>query len=149
MTNTIHTSTHTKPQILVKRNYNYNISKVWKALTDKNALSTWLMPTSDFELTVGQQFQFKTKPRGKFDGIVNCEILEYTSPTHIVYSWRSTDMKQATIVEWELKSLDDNKTHVTLKHSGFVGFNGWVTKQILKFGWRNLLKKNLTQYIAR
>ena len=149
MTSTINAETQAKPQILIKRNYNYNINRVWQALTDREALSTWLMPTADFELKIGQQFQFKTKPRGKFDGIVHCEILEYTAPHHIVYSWRSTDMKQPTIVEWELKSLNDSSTHVTLKHSGFAGFNGWVTKQILKFGWRNLLKKNLTEYISK
>ena len=56
-------------------------------------------------------------------------------------------METPTIVTWELKELTPTKTSLTLSHSGFVGFSGWMTKQFLKMGWKKILRKKLTQYL--
>jgi len=141
-------ATTQKPQIQIKRVYSHSIDSVWKAITTKDALSEWLMPTMDFELSMGQSFQFKGKPQGNFDGIVNCEIIRIDEPNLIAYSWSAKGFKQPTIVTWELRSLAENKTSLTLSHSGFVGFNGWVTRQILNFGWKSLLGKKLPAFLT-
>lgn len=149
MTTSIKNQTTTqKPQIQIKRVYKHALEKIWTALTTKEALSEWLMETKDFELELGKKFQFKTKPQGGFDGIIHCEILAIEQPNMISYSWQSKDMKNPTIVIWHLKQLSKNETVVNLSHNGFEGFSGWVTKQILNFGWKKLLSKKLKKHLA-
>jgi len=136
-----------KRQIEIKRTYKFPIEAVWLALTTKEALTDWLMETTDFELSVGHAFQLKTKPQGNFDGILNCKILSFKAPNTISYSWQANGMKNPTQVKWLLKSIGENETMLTLCHNGFEGVNGWFTKQMLNFGWKRLLSKKLKTYL--
>lgn len=136
-----------KQQIEIKRVYKYPIQAVWSALTEKEALSDWLMETTDFELKPGHSFQLKTKPQGNFDGILNCKIISFEVPYSISYDWQSNGMKNPTQVHWLLKSIGENETLLQLSHNGFEGINGWFTQQILNFGWKKLLSKKLKQYL--
>ena len=61
--------------IKVDREYDAPVEAVWAALTDKAALSEWLMPCN-FEPILGFEFEFRTKPSPGFDGIVSCKVLE-------------------------------------------------------------------------
>ncbi|MEM7367038.1 MAG: SRPBCC domain-containing protein [Bacteroidota bacterium] len=140
-------TTASKPQILIKRIYQHDIQKIWTALTTKEALSSWLMETVDFELKEGHTFQFKTTPRRNFDGIVNCEVLSFDAPHLLSISWRANKMPHPTFVLWELKRIGEGQTMFTLSHTGFEGFNGWITRRILSFGWKKLLKRNLSTYL--
>lgn len=133
-------------EIKISRFYPYSADKVWQALTDPEAMNTWLMPVEDFQLKLNQKFRFKTKPGPGFDGIVNCEILEIEEPNAITYSWLGGSMKKPTIVKWNLKAIEDG-TVVNLRHTGFVGLDGWMIKQILTFGWRKITRKLLPAYL--
>ena len=136
-----------KPQILIKRTYDHSINDLWEALTNAKALSVWLMKTDDFELIEGREFMFTTKPQGGFDGKVYCKVVGFSKPNSLTYSWKSKDMKNPTYVTWELTKVSENKTFVSLSHSGFEGINGWITKQILGFGWKGILSKKLNKYL--
>lgn len=137
-----------KPQICIRRKYKYPISKVWSAITTKEALSAWLMETDNFDLEIGAKFILKTIPRGNFDGIIHCTVLGIREYNFISYSWLSNGMKVPTTVTWNLKELNNNETLLTLSHDGFVGFDGWITKTMLSFGWKRLLKKKLKKHLA-
>ncbi len=136
-----------KPQIEIKRVYKYPIVAVWNALTDKEALSDWLMETTDFELKVGHSFKLKTKPQGKFDGILNCKIISFDAPNSISYLWQSNGMKNPTTVNWVLKAISESETHLHLSHNGFEGVSGWLTRQMLGIGWKKLLSNKLKNYL--
>lgn len=140
---------YTKPQIVIKKVYQFEISALWEALTNKEALSEWLMETKDFVLEDNAEFRFTTKPQGGFDGIVHCKMLSFDEPNHISYEWRSNKMKQATIVSWNLKRISSSETLLTLSHNGFIGFDGWFTKLILSRGWKGMLSKKLNQYLQK
>ncbi len=135
-------------EIKISRFYPYSADKVWLALTDPEAMNTWLMPVEDFQLKLNQKFRFKTKPSPGFDGIVHCQILEVDEPKAITYSWLGGSMKEPTIVKWKLKSIEDG-TVVNLRHTGFVGVDGWMIKQILTFGWRMITRKKLPAYLKQ
>lgn len=134
--------------IKLKTTYAHPIEKVWLALTDKDALSKWLMPT-DFEPVPGHKFQFKTKPQGNFDGIVNCEVLEIVKHKKLSYSW-STGKSLHTVVSFVLTDLGE-KTQLEFEHKGFEGFlNRLIARNILAAGWkRKILVKLLPQYLAK
>lgn len=136
----------TKPQIQIKRIFQHSKSDVWKAISTQEALEQWLMEVENFELKIGHQFTLKTKPQGGFDGIIHCRILEFTPLEYLSYTWTSNALPE-TIVSFNLKALDNNKTMLTLSHDGFQGFSGWFTKQILNFGWKKLISKNLRNYL--
>lgn len=145
---TLNPSTMQKPQIQIKRVYKHPAEKVWTALTSPDALADWLMKTVDFKLEVGTTFQFEDKPQGGWDGIVHCKILSLDQPHSISYSWQASGMKNPTTVNWQIKEIAPNETLLTLSHNGFEGVSGWVTKQILNFGWKGMLKKKLTKHLA-
>jgi len=134
-------------QISIKRIYKHPIAKVWSAISEAEALSTWLMPVSNLRLEKGNRFQFKTEPRGNFDGIVNCSVVDYEEPHYLQLSWQATGMAQPTIVIYRLSDLGDGRTLLHLTHDGFRGFSGQVTRMILSFGWKSLLKKKLSKYL--
>lgn len=138
----------TKPQIHIKKVYKHPIEKIWKALTTKEALTEWLMQAEDFALESGKTFQFRDKPQGGWDGIVNCQVLEFNQPNFLAYSWQANGMKHPTIVQWELRKISDNETSLTLSHSGFEGLGGWFTRQILHFGWKGMLNKKLAKHLT-
>lgn len=136
-----------RPQIEIKRTYKYPIHKVWAALTEKEAISEWLMETTGFELSEGHTFQLKTEPQGKFDGILNCKVLSFEAPHHLRYSWQSNGMTNPTHVRWTLKSINENETLLHLSHNGFEGVGGWLTRQMLNFGWKKILTNKLNNYL--
>ena len=71
-----------KRNIKLEAFYPFPPERVWRAITDTEALSKWLMP-NDFEPRVGHKFNFKTKPAPGFDGIVHCEVLKLDEPRHL------------------------------------------------------------------
>ena len=40
------------------------VEAVWRALTDAEAISDWLMPTTDFRPIVGERFRLRTRDLG-------------------------------------------------------------------------------------
>ena len=124
--------------IIIEQTYPYPIEHVWEALTDPKALADWLMP-GDFAAVVGHRFQFRTKPRPEFDGVVHCEVLEVEKPRRLSYSWKTGDMHKPTIVTFILTLTPDGGTRLRLEHKGFEGDNGLRMHPLLKQGWKKKL----------
>lgn len=125
--------------------YPHPPSRVWRALTDSAAIARWLMP-NNFEPKVGHKFQFQTKPRPGFDGLVQCEILELDPPRKLSYSWAGGALN--TIVTFELEPVPEG-TRLRLDHKGFQGFKGWMVSRIMASGWKsNILARALPAVLA-
>ena len=50
--------------------------KVWRALTDPNLLSKWLLPAVDLELREDADFVLMAPPQPGWDGVVSCRFVE-------------------------------------------------------------------------
>jgi uncharacterized protein YndB with AHSA1/START domain len=120
--------------------YPHAQGRVWRALTDKAAISRWLMQT-DFEPVAGREFYFKATPRGSWDGNVKCRVIE-VSPEHTLsYSWTGGGID--TVVTFRLESVAAG-TKVTLDHTGFRGFRGFMASKMMGGGWKSrILGKRL------
>ena len=129
--------------------YDFPIEEVWKALTDKEAMSEWLMPC-DIEPIVGHNFQFKTKPYPGFNGIINCEVLEVIEHERFSFSWSGGSLNN-TKVTFKLKRAGTTKTIVEFEHSGFEGLlNQLIIRRILANGWKTKILVNyLPTYLAK
>lgn len=116
--------------------------EVWEYLTNPDLIELWLMKTN-FKPIKGYKFQFTFTPKegSKYDGKVDCEVLEIIPFTKLTYSWNGhTADKSRTFnsrVEWTLTSKD-NGTELQLQHSGFM-----VLEDVINHtsGWNACLKR--------
>lgn len=135
-----------KDAIKFEVEYDFPIAEIWKALTEKDAVSEWLMPC-DIEPIIGHKFQFKSKSFPGFDGTINCEVLEVIENELLSFSWRGGPLKH-TIVSFRLEE-NNGKTLLNFEHSGFQGLlNRMIVQKLLSNGWKTkilpvLLKKYL------
>jgi uncharacterized protein YndB with AHSA1/START domain len=90
--------------------------KVWRALTDPDLLSQWLLPTVGFRLEPGAEFKLKTEPKPGWDGRVNCRFVEIEAGRKLCWSWVVGDID--TVVTFTLTPTDSG-TRMSLVHSGF------------------------------
>jgi len=134
-----------KRNLIFDEVYPHPIERVWRALTDSEAMTDWLMP-NDFEPKIGHKFQFHTKPAPGFDGTVNCEVIELTPPTRLAFSWKGGGID--TIATFTLTSVPEG-THLRLEHTGFSGVRGMMVSFILGGGWKKILGVALPQTVSR
>lgn len=120
--------------------------KVWRALTDPELLSEWLLPVVGLELAPGAAFTFKTQPYPGWDGTVNCKMLEIEAHKKLSYAWVVGDMEIDTVVTFTLTPTASG-THLSLVQSGFKpaqkqNFGG------ARYGWR-MMGEKLVDLLAR
>lgn len=126
-------------------------SKVWRALTDPDLLSQWLMPTN-IRAEIGHQFTFRTEPRPGWDGIVYCEIIEVIPHERLVYSWRGGSTRKEggqeldTTVTWNLLPTSQGGTRLLLEHSGFEP-EGFAFKAMSQ-GWGGKIAARMSGFLA-
>lgn len=93
------------------------ISKVWDALTKKEQIAKWLMPSDDFELKVGTTFNMLGKSKDiEYPHV--CTITEIVPEKKLSYTWAVKDKLSDTLVTYELED-QNGKTKLTLTHSGW------------------------------
>ena len=126
--------------------YPYPPERVWRAITDPAAIADWLMP-NDFQPRLGHKFQFRSKPQGGWDGIVNCEVTQLDPPRCLAYKWCGSGLD--TVVRYTLEPVPEG-TRMILEHTGFEGARAMMVSFILSNGWGSkILKVQLPAAIAR
>jgi uncharacterized protein YndB with AHSA1/START domain len=96
--------------------YPHPPERVWQALTDRRALSIWMMD-NDFEPCLGHQFQFQSRPLPGLKVTIYCQVLEVEAPKRLVYSWKEHPSDTASRVSWTLVPTAGG-TQVRLLHRG-------------------------------
>jgi uncharacterized protein YndB with AHSA1/START domain len=91
--------------------------KVWRALTQPELLSKWLLPVMELELAPGAAFMFKTQAYPGWDGVVNCRMLEVDAPHKLSYAWAVPGLD--TVVTFTLTPTPAG-THLSIVQSGFA-----------------------------
>jgi uncharacterized protein YndB with AHSA1/START domain/limonene-1,2-epoxide hydrolase len=94
--------------------YPHPPERVWQALTDRRALSIWMMD-NDFEACLGHQFQFQSCPLPGLKVTIYCQVLEVEAPKRLVYSWKEHPLDAASRVIWTLFPVEGG-TQVRLQH---------------------------------
>jgi uncharacterized protein YndB with AHSA1/START domain len=140
-----------KRDLVLERLYPHPPERVWRALTDRRALATWLMET-DFEPTLGHRFTFRAKPQPGWDGVTYCEVTELDPPRRLAYTWRGGSGKDRpltldTLVRFTLLP-EGNGTRLRLEHTGFQGLKSVLVSFLMKAGWRKKLQTTLGEVIA-
>lgn len=123
--------------------YPYPQERVWRALTNTQALNIWLMP-NDFAPNVGHKFNFRTKPAPGFDGVVHCEVLELNEPSRLAFSWRGGPVD--TVVSFDLEAAK-NGTNLRFEQKGFNGLQAIFVSFLLGRGWKKMFSNSLPKVI--
>jgi uncharacterized protein YndB with AHSA1/START domain/predicted enzyme related to lactoylglutathione lyase len=148
MTNTT-TDMTTDDAIIIEITYPHPIERVWRALTDADALAHWLMP-NDFVPQVGHRFMFRSQPQEGWDGTVACEVTQLDAPHTVAYSWQGGGLP-ATLVTFTL-TPQEHGTLLRMEHSGFAagGTPALTVREILASGWGSkLLHEQFPQLLDR
>ena len=111
-----------KRNLRFKRYLRHSPERVWKALTDSNALSGWYLE-NDFAAVVGHRFTFRPAPDMGFDGTLCGEVIRVDAPHQLVYTFSGGSMQGETLVTWTL-TPDSGGTLLTLQHTGFNDLTG-------------------------
>ena len=105
--------------------------KVWRALTQPELLSEWLLPTLGGAIEPGAEFTFTAPPKPGWDGTVNCRFLEIEKHRKLSYTWAVGDFLD-TVVTFTLTPTDTG-THLLLVQSGFTQKNNAGGA---RYGWK-------------
>jgi uncharacterized protein YndB with AHSA1/START domain len=101
-------------EIVLETFYPHPPERVWQALTDRRALSVWMMG-NDFEACLGHQFRFQSCPLPGLKVTIYCQVLELEAPKRLVYSWKEHPSDSASRVIWTLVPAAGG-TQVRLQH---------------------------------
>jgi uncharacterized protein YndB with AHSA1/START domain len=108
-----------KLNVLLVEDFSHPVEKVWRALTDPEALGVWLMD-NDFEPRVGKRFNLRSRngPPGS-RGWIECEVLALETPSRMLWSWAHNESDPPTRVEFRLEPINGG-TRLTLSHTGEI-----------------------------
>lgn len=120
--------------------YPHPIDRVWRAITEREALAQWLMP-NDFEPVVGREFQFRADPAPGWDGVVHCKVLELEEPRLLRIAWRGGPID--TVVTWRLADAGQGSTRLEFEQTGFDGIKAILVSFILGRGWPRMYEELL------
>jgi uncharacterized protein YndB with AHSA1/START domain len=118
--------------------------KIWRTLTSSELISKWLMP-NDFVAVVGHRFNFRTRPIGAWDGVVQCEVLACDPPKLLRYSWKGGSDHNAekgsvldSEVTWTLTPVTGG-THLKMVHDGFELPRHQTAFDAMSPGWGRIM----------
>ena len=155
--------------VRIERVLPYPRERVWHALTDRESLSRWLMPT-DFVPEIGHAFTFRMKAQPGWDGVTHCVVTELVARERVAYSYRGVargdkPIACAGVEDERVRSLgrgvfadldtvlrvtlDDAPagTRMVLEHVGFEGCKLVLVSFVMGQGWKKILRTRLVQVL--
>ena len=118
--------------------------KVWRALTDPQLLSKWLLPVANLRLEPGAEFTFKAPPQPGWDGLVSCRMSEIERFKRLSYSWVVGDID--TIVTFTLARTSAG-TRLSVVQTGFRE-NQKRNSGGARYGWK-MMGERLVDLLLR
>ncbi len=137
--------------IVLERLFNAPVTKVWKALTDKNEMKSWYFNLAEFKAEIGIKFQFTGGPSPDKQYLHLCEITEVVPEKKLTYSWRYEGYPGNSFVTFELFE-QDNKTLLKLTHKGIETFpkeNEDFAIKNFEQGWNEIIHTSLKNYLQK
>jgi uncharacterized protein YndB with AHSA1/START domain len=127
---------------------NAPVSKVWKALTDRDQMKKWYFDIVQFKPEPGFEFQFEGGTEEK-SYLHLCRIIEVVPESKLSYSWRYNGYPGNSVVTFELFP-DGNRTRLKLTHEGIETFgteNPDFAKKNFEAGWSEIIGKSIKEFV--
>lgn len=112
-------------------------AKVWRALSEPELVSQWLLPSVGLSLEPGARFELLAPPQPGWDGKVACTTLEVEAERRLSYRWVVGELD--TVVCFTIRPTPEG-THLVVEQSGFAreqkrNFGG------ARYGWRMMTER--------
>ena len=141
----------TEKEITITVDVDASPEVVFKTISDPKELTKWFPDEAALELRVGGKYRVSflkdsKNRRMKLDRDFNNEgkVLEIIQNKKLVHTWQWKAFSgfPETVVSWELEQINQNKTRLTLAHTGFTGKEeGPASVQEHKKGWSFFLNE--------
>ena len=136
---------------IIERVLNAPVSKVWKAITNKDDMKKWYFDLSEFKPVVGFEFSFPGQGHKGENYIHHCKITEVIKEKKLVYSWQYEGYQGISFVKFELFTEGDN-TRIKLTHEGLETFpknNADFATESFAGGWKELIGTSLKNFVEK
>ncbi len=90
-------------------------AKVWRALTEPELLSRWLLPAA---ATADGHLRLDAGPG--LGGTIDAQVIEAEPPRRLTYRWRGTALGLDSVVTFDLAPTLPGGTRLRIVHSGFA-----------------------------
>lgn len=140
-----------KQTIVLERLFDAPVSKVWKAITDKNEMKNWYFDFAEFKSEIGFKFQFTGGPSAEKQYLHLCEITEVIPEKKLTYSWCYVGYSGISFVTFELFEKE-NKTLLRLTHKDIETFpkeNPDFALHNFSEGWNHIIHTALAGYLEK
>ena len=133
----------------LEKNYAHSPERVWRALTDPNALADWLLPGT-FRPRIGHRFRFTRRTADRRLQKIRCQVVELDAPYRLAYTWQAENDVLPTLVTWTLEPTEEG-TRLRLEHTGLptTGMNRAAMTAILHRMGRSLQAHDTTKISSR
>jgi uncharacterized protein YndB with AHSA1/START domain len=136
--------------VITKILLNAPVSKVWKAITEKEEMKQWYFDLTEFRAEEGFEFQFYGGDENK-QWLHLCKITRVITERKLIYSWRYDGYPGISYVSFELFP-EGNKTRLKLTHAGLESFPVDIVPEFSKEnfieGWNHIIGTSLKEYIS-
>jgi uncharacterized protein YndB with AHSA1/START domain len=133
--------------VVIERTFTASLGRVWKALTDVEAIREWYFDLKEFKPEVGFEFEFSVEHEGtKYCHL--CKIIEVIPQKKLAYTWRYKGHEGDSLVTFELFANDD-KTRLILTHEGLETFPktpSFARKNFME-GWTQIIGSSLKKFV--
>ncbi|PHR11746.1 MAG: ATPase [Aequorivita sp.] len=135
--------------IIVERKYNALVSKVWKAITDKEEMKQWYFNLAEFKPELGFKFQFMGETEDN-QYLHLCEVTEVIPEKKLTYSWRYDGYEGNSFVTFDLFEERD-ETRLKLTHRGLESLpnNPDFARTNFEMGWDQIINTSLKEYLSK
>jgi uncharacterized protein YndB with AHSA1/START domain len=135
---------------VIERILDAPVSRVWKAITDRDEMRKWYFDLKEFKPEVGFEFRFQGGPEDRLYQHV-CKITEVIREKKITYSWRYEGYEGISFVSFELFD-EGGKTRIRLTHEGLESFpasNHDFAKENFAAGWNHIIGTSLKDFLEK
>jgi uncharacterized protein YndB with AHSA1/START domain len=133
---------------VIERTYNAPVEKVWKAITDRDAMKEWYFDLAEFKPEPGFEFQF-TGGADDRTYLHLCKVIEVEKNRKISYSWTYDGYEGYSVVTFEL-TPEGEKTKLRLTHEGLETFPsnmGDFARKNFEQGWTEIIGTSLRNFV--
>ena len=136
---------------VIERTLNAPVSKVWKAITDKDEMKQWYFDLAEFKPEVGFEFRFNGQGKKGENYLHICKITEAVPEKKLTHNWSYDGYEGNSFVTFEL-TREGNKTKVKLTHAGLETFpidHPDFAKENFAEGWTQIIGTSLKEFVEK
>lgn len=119
--------------------------QVWRALTDRDVLSSWFLPT-DLEPRAGGVFRALPHRVPGFGGAFDIEVVGVLPARSLLMQWRGDQLHAQ--VTWEIEPTPDGSLLI-VRQNGFLGVNGTLRRRELRRAYQEMFEERLPVTLDR